>query len=82
MIREAVTDYFQRAPNLDLAPDQVVALGAAIHASSVTTQDQPAFLLDVTPLSLRVGVAGGLAESIIASSVVVSGDFPERPLCK
>jgi hypothetical protein len=50
----------------------VVAMGAAIHAASLVnpTRDD-AFLLDVTPLSLRLGVAGGLAESIIERNTPV-----------
>jgi molecular chaperone DnaK (HSP70) len=40
-------------------------MGAAIHAASLLSPETDAYLLDVTPLSLRVGVAGGLAETII-----------------
>jgi molecular chaperone DnaK len=72
MIREAVTHYFGQTPKTDVDPDQVVAMGAAIHASTLvegTAQD--AFLLDVTPLSLRIGVAGGLAEPVIERNTPV-----------
>jgi molecular chaperone DnaK len=65
VIREAVTAYFQQEPQADVDPDQVVAMGAAIHAASLVNEDRAAYLLDVTPLSLRVGVAGGLAEAVI-----------------
>lgn len=92
LIRNAVAEYFQQTPKTDVDPDEVVAMGAAIHAASfVAAQPAPsktsattsaqatsqvempasattpasAFLLDVTPLSLRIGVAGGLAETII-----------------
>ena len=63
MIRDAVRQYFQQEPKTDVDPDQVVAMGAAIHAASLVSSDQEAFLLDVTPLSLRIGVAGGMAET-------------------
>jgi molecular chaperone DnaK len=72
LIREAVTHYFGQTPRTDVDPDQVVAMGAAIHASTLvegTAQD--AFLLDVTPLSLRIGVAGGLAEPVIERNTPV-----------
>jgi molecular chaperone DnaK len=72
LIREAVTHYFGQTPKTDVDPDQVVAMGAAIHASTLvegTAQD--AFLLDVTPLSLRIGVAGGLAEPVIERNTPV-----------
>jgi molecular chaperone DnaK len=72
LIRDAVAEYFQQEPKSDVDPDEVVAMGAAIHAASLVnpTRDD-AFLLDVTPLSLRLGVAGGLAESIIERNTPV-----------
>jgi molecular chaperone DnaK len=72
MIREAVTHYFGQTPKTDVDPDQVVAMGAAIHASTlVEGSASDAFLLDVTPLSLRIGVAGGLAEPVIERNTPV-----------
>jgi len=65
LIREAVSQYFQREPKADVDPDQVVAMGAAIHAASLVGEEGDSCLLDVTPLSLRIGVAGGLAETVI-----------------
>ena len=72
LIRNAVREYFQQEAKSDVDPDEVVAMGAAIHAASLVnpTRDD-AFLLDVTPLSLRIGVAGGLAESIIERNTPV-----------
>jgi molecular chaperone DnaK len=65
LIRDAVSQYFQREPKADVDPDQVVAMGAAIHAASLVGEESDSCLLDVTPLSLRIGVAGGLAETVI-----------------
>jgi len=72
LIRNAVAEYFQKEPRSDVDPDEVVAMGAAIHAASLVnpTRDD-AFLLDVTPLSLRIGVAGGLAEPVIERNTPV-----------
>lgn len=64
-IRGAVKEYFQREPEVDINPDEVVALGAAIHANSLVTTADQSCLLDVTPLSLRLGIAGGMTETII-----------------
>jgi len=64
-IRGAVKEYFQREPEVDINPDEVVALGAAIHAHSLTTNTDQSCLLDVTPLSLRLGIAGGMTETVI-----------------
>ena len=71
MIRSAVSDYFQQPPRVEIDPDQVVALGAAIHAASLESSGPPIHLLDVTPLDLRIGVAGGLAEPIIERNTPV-----------
>jgi molecular chaperone DnaK len=71
VIRNAVREYFQQEPRTDVDPDQVVAMGAAIHAATLVDAEREAFLLDVTPLSLRIGVAGGLAESVIERNTPV-----------
>ena len=73
VIRQAVTDYFQQEPKADVDPDEVVAMGAAIHAASLVGQETAAesILLDVTPLDLRIGVVGGLAEPVIESNTPV-----------
>jgi molecular chaperone DnaK len=71
IIREAVATYFQKQPKTDVDPDVVVAMGAAIHASELVAPQQQAFLLDVTPLSLQVGVAGGFCEPVIERNTPV-----------
>ena len=71
LIRDAVKTYFQQDPKTGVDPDLVVAMGAAIHAASLVSNDQEAYLLDVTPLSLRIGVAGGLAETVIERNTPV-----------
>jgi molecular chaperone DnaK len=65
VIRNAVKEYFGKEPKTDVDPDEVVALGAALHAASLVNQGGEAYLLDVTPLSLQIGVAGGLSETVI-----------------
>jgi len=72
VIRQAVGEYFQQEPRVDVDPEEVVAMGAAIHAASLcSTEEQDSILLDVTPLSLRIGVAGGLAETVIERNTPV-----------
>ena len=71
MIREAVAHYFQQEPRVDVDPDEVVSMGAAIHAASLVGEAPDSMLLDVTPLDLRIGVAGGLAEPVIERNTPV-----------
>ena len=71
VIRQAVREYFQQEPLADVDPDEVVAMGAAIHAESLSSEDTESFLLDVTPLSLQIGVAGGLTEPVIERNTPV-----------
>ena len=66
--RTLVQELFKRTPHTDLNPDEVVALGAAVQANilgggSEATKEM--LLLDVTPLSLGIEVAGGVTDKII-----------------
>ncbi len=67
-VRALVKDLFQREPHTGLNPDEVVALGAAVQANILSGGSEATenmLLLDVTPLSLGIEVAGGVTDKII-----------------
>ncbi len=66
-VQAAVTDFFGKAPLNNLNPDEVVALGAALHANALAGNAgaEEMLLLDVIPLSLGLETMGGLVERII-----------------
>jgi molecular chaperone DnaK len=67
-VRALVEELFQRKPHTDLNPDEVVALGAAVQANILSGGSEATenmLLLDVTPLSLGIEVAGGVTDKII-----------------
>jgi molecular chaperone DnaK len=73
ILRESVRHYFQKEPMTGIDPDEVVAMGASIQASALLEAKGGAehFLLDVTPLTLRVGTVGGYTDKIIEKNTPI-----------
>jgi len=74
IVRSSVRHYFQKQPMTDVDPDEVVAMGAAIQAHALLDSQQSTFLLDVTPLTLRLGTVGGYTEKIIDKNTPIPID--------
>jgi molecular chaperone DnaK len=71
LVRDGVTGYFGSQPQTNINPDEVVAVGAAIQAATLSQSATvgggigSAVLLDVTPRGLGIAVVGGYADTII-----------------
>ena len=72
LVRRLVAEYFGRAPDTSLNPDEAVALGAAVHAAElVSTGHSKALLLDVASHSLGVGTAGGGTRRLVQKNTSI-----------
>ena len=85
-VRQLVDDLFKlsargKKPHIELNPDEVVALGAAVQAdilagASKTTEEL--LLLDVTPLSLGIEALGGTVAKIIQRNSTIPASATEH----
>src|ERR1035437_4279915 len=85
-VRELVDELFKlrprgKRPHIELNPDEVVALGAAVHAdilSGASKSTEEMLLLDVTPLSLGIEALGGTVARIIQRNSTIPASATEH----
>ncbi len=71
LVAQTVERIFGRAPNRDINPDEVVAVGAAIQGGILRGDIKDLVLLDVTPLSLGIETHGGLFVKLIERNATI-----------
>jgi len=66
LVRERIRQFFGKEPSKAVHPDEAVALGAAVLAHSMDSDDvDGVVLVDVLPMSIGVGLPGGRFKKII-----------------
>ncbi len=71
LVQEKVKEFFKKDPNLNVNPDEVVALGAAVQAGVMQGDVKDVLLLDVTPLNLGIETLGGVTTTLIEKNTTI-----------
>jgi molecular chaperone DnaK len=71
LIQRKVEAFFGKKPNASVNPDEVVALGAAVHAGVLGGDVKDVLLLDVSPLSLGIETLGGVMTKLLEKNTTI-----------
>src|SRR5213075_3297411 len=70
-VQQVVQQFFGKEPHKGVNPDEVVAVGAAIQGGVLKGEVKDVLLLDVTPLTLAIETAGGVATPMIPRNTTI-----------
>ena len=70
-VEAKVGEIFGKKPAKGVNPDEIVAMGAAMHGAVMRGQLEEVVLLDVTPHTLGIATAGDRFSPVIARNVVI-----------
>src|SRR5215208_372035 len=68
---QVVKEFFGKEPHRGVNPDEVVAIGAGIQGGVLKGDVKDVLLLDVTPLTLSIETAGGVATPMIPRNTTI-----------
>lgn len=71
MIRDMTKEIFKKEPYKGVAPEEVVALGAAVQAAVLAGEVKGILLLDVTPLTLGLETLGSIMTPLVERNTTI-----------
>jgi len=77
IVQKRVYEYFQRAPNRGVSPDEAVAIGASIQGGIIRGDVNEVLLLDVIPISLGIETQGGMFTALIDRNTTIPTSHAE-----